>query len=233
MNKSAVRHSPSPLNTASAAPVTRVASFAELKQLARTLRQQKEAVEQIKKEMQAKRAKQDAERNLFQRAIGTITPLAKNDRLTFTSQQALPIPKQLHLDEARVLQESISDDFDVSSLLETDEALSYRQPGISRDVVGKLRNGHWSIQANLDLHGLRVDEAREALGAFIRTCRSQGIRCVRIIHGKGHGSPGKTPVLKSRVHRWLVQKSEIIAFVQAKASEGGAGAIVALLDRSG
>jgi DNA-nicking Smr family endonuclease len=52
---------------------------------------------------------------------------------------------------------------------------------------------------------------------------------VRVVHGKGLGSPGKTPVLKSKVQRWLVQKNEVLAFVQAKGSEGGAGALVVLL----
>ena len=56
-----------------------------------------------------------------------------------------------------------------------------------------------------------------------------GIRCVRVVHGKGLGSPGKTPVLKGRVLRWLVQKKEVLAFVQARPAEGGAGALVVLL----
>ena len=86
-----------------------------------------------------------------------------------------------------------------------------------------------SIQRQLDLHGLRVDEAREALGQFIRHAHKTGLRCVRVVHGKGLGSPGKSPVLKSRVQRWLVQKNEVLAFVQARPMDGGAGALVVLL----
>ncbi|RZJ50981.1 MAG: DNA mismatch repair protein MutS, partial [Acidovorax sp.] len=56
-----------------------------------------------------------------------------------------------------------------------------------------------------------------------------GLRCLRVVHGKGLGSPGKSPVLKSRVQRWLVQKSEVLAFVQARPIDGGAGALVVLL----
>ncbi|MEG0413512.1 MAG: Smr/MutS family protein, partial [Comamonas sp.] len=81
----------------------------------------------------------------------------------------------------------------------------------------------------LDLHGLRSDEAREALGQFIRLAHRTGMRCVRVVHGKGLGSPGKTPVLKAKVQRWLVQKKEVLAFVQARPAEGGAGALVVLL----
>ena len=93
----------------------------------------------------------------------------------------------------------------------------------------KLREGHWSIQRQLDLHGLRTDEAREQLAAFVRSAHQHGIRCVRIVHGKGLGSPGKTPVLKKKVFAWLVQKTEILAFVQARPADGGAGALVVLL----
>jgi DNA-nicking Smr family endonuclease len=128
-----------------------------------------------------------------------------------------------------VLREAISDEFDASTLLEVDEAMSYRRQGIGLDVARKLRRGHWSIQGEIDLHGLRSDDAREALGAFLREALRQGWRCVRVVHGKGLGSPGRTPVLKGKVHGWLVQKSEVLAFVQARADEGGAGAVVVLL----
>ena len=111
--------------------------------------------------------------------------------------------------------------------------MSFRRPGIGTDVTRKLRTGHWSIQRELDLHGLRRDDAREVLGAFIRDAHKQGIRCVRVVHGKGLGSPGKVPVLKGKVHSWLIQKDEVLAFVQARADEGGAGALVALLKPQG
>jgi DNA-nicking Smr family endonuclease len=107
--------------------------------------------------------------------------------------------------------------------------LSFRRPGVGTDVTQKLRRGKWSIQRQIDLHGLRTDEAREALAAFIREAHRQGIRCVRVVHGKGLGSPGKAPVLKDKVHRWLVQKAEVVAFVQAQPMQGGAGAVVVLL----
>ena len=93
----------------------------------------------------------------------------------------------------------------------------------------KLRRGVWATQAQLDLHGLRRDEARERLGAFLREAARAGFRCVRVIHGKGNGSPGREPVLKAKVKSWLVQKEEVIAFVQARASDGGNGALMVLL----
>jgi DNA-nicking Smr family endonuclease len=139
------------------------------------------------------------------------------------------LPRQRQQDDAAVLLESISDEFDVESLLETDDSLSYRRDGIAPEVVRKLRRGVWSIQAQLDLHGLRREQAREQLGAFVREAVRQGLRCVRVIHGKGNGSPGREPVLKSKVKTWLVQKDEVIAFAQARAADGGHGALLVLL----
>ena len=98
-------------------------------------------------------------------------------------------------------------------------------------MTAKLRKGEWSIQKQIDLHGLRRDDARETLSAFIRDCHKLGLRCVRVVHGKGLGSPGKTPVLKGRVQSWLVQKNEVLAYVQARPMEGGAGALLVLLAR--
>jgi len=131
------------------------------------------------------------------------------------------------------MHEALSDGFDVETLLHTDEHLSFRRPGIGPDVVRRLRLGHWSIQAEIDLHGLRTDEARTQLATFVREAQRRGLRCIRVVHGKGLGSPGKTPVLKGRVHSWLVQKSEVLAFVQARPADGGAGALIVLLRAGG
>ena len=127
------------------------------------------------------------------------------------------------------MREALSDEFDVETLLDTDETLSYKRPGLGPDVVRKLRRGQWQLQGQIDLHGLRREDARQALADFIRHAHKNGWRCVRVIHGKGLGSPGKTPVLKGRVHSWLVQKKEVLAFAQARPADGGAGALVVLL----
>lgn len=185
------------------------------------------AAEKAERERLEKAAQ--AERHLFKRAVGAVKPLAHAPRVSLSGEPAKPLALQQMLDDDNVLRESLSDDFDVSTLLDTDDELSYRRSGIGTDVTQKLRKGHWSLQGQIDLHGLRSDEAREALGQFIRDAHKRGWRCVRVVHGKGLGSPGKTPVLKSKVQRWLVQKNEVLAFVQAKGSEGGAGALVVLL----
>jgi DNA-nicking Smr family endonuclease len=197
------------------------------------IRQQIAERERLAREQAAIRAeaqkRADAEKNLFQRAAGKVQRLQHHGRVHHPPEPVAPIPAQRQLDDQRVLREAISDEFDASTLLEVDEAMSFRRPGVGIDVARKLRRGHWSIQSEIDLHGFRTDDAREALAGFLRDAVRQGLRCVRVVHGKGLGSPGKTPVLKGKVHSWLVQKSEVLAFVQARADEGGAGAVVVLL----
>ncbi|MES2979609.1 MAG: Smr/MutS family protein [Pseudomonadota bacterium] len=184
----------------------------------------------------AKRAaarKLQAEKELFSRTVGPVKPLPRrhhpDQRAALSIAQPAPVPVQQQLDELAVMREAISDEFDVDTLLDTDEALSFRRPGMGPDVVRKLRRGGWSIQGQLDLHGFRREDAREALADFLRDAKTRGWRCVRIVHGKGLGSPGKTPVLKGRVQGWLIQKKEVLAFAQARPAEGGAGALVVLL----
>ncbi|MFN7666282.1 MAG: Smr/MutS family protein, partial [Inhella sp.] len=197
----------------------------------------------LQRELQARRAAEAAavaaererlerlerERQLFARSVGPVTPLPDPGLAPATRQRPTPEPRSLARDEQAVLVEAWSDDFDVDSLLETDSELSFKRPSLPPQVLSKLRRGHWSIQAELDLHGLRSDEARQALAEFLHACERHGKRCVRVIHGKGHGSPGKEGVLRVKARRWLVQRDEVLAFVQATPAQGGAGALVVLL----
>ncbi len=211
----------------------KVRSLPELKTLRKALAEQaarlaaeRAAVEAARREAE-ERLHQD--HLLFERTVGAVQRLPHHGRHLARPHPPLPRPQQRELDEQAVMREALSDLFDAETLLHTDEHLSFRRPGVGPEVARKLRQGNWSLQAQIDLHGLRTDEARETLGHFIREAHKRGLRCLRVVHGKGLGSPGKTPVLKSRVHSWLAQKSEVMAFVQARPAEGGAGALVVLL----
>jgi DNA-nicking Smr family endonuclease len=208
-------------------------SLQDLKKVQKEIKAAHERVVAERAEREAAQRRQEAERELFARAVGPVQRLQSVPRVPLTPPAVAPVAHQLHKDEAAVLRDALSDEFDVSTLLDTDEALSFRRPGIGPDVTRKLRKGDWAIQREMDLHGLRSDEARLALAQFIREAHRQGLRCVRVVHGKGLGSPGKTPVLKNKVHSWLVQKNQVLAFVQAKPAEGGAGALVVLLSPAG
>jgi DNA-nicking Smr family endonuclease len=210
-------------------PSLKTRSLQDLGTLKKTLQQN--AQEAAEREAQARVAAQQAERerHLFSHSVGRVQALPQTRRAELSKPAPAPEPRQRALDEKAVLASSLSDGFDVDSLLETDDTLSYRRADIGPDVLSKLRRGGWAIQAELDLHGLRRDEARDQLAAFVRSAAQRGLRCLRVVHGKGNGSPGREPVLKTKVRSWLVQKQEVIAFVQARASEGGNGALIVLL----
>jgi DNA-nicking Smr family endonuclease len=208
-------------------------SLTDLGSLKKALQKAEREAAEEKARLAEEEARARNERELFSRSVGPVQRLAAEPRAAPSKPRPQPVPQQRKLDEAAVLKETISDDFTVDSLLETDETLSYRRDDIGLDVVRKLRRGGWTIQAQIDLHGLRRDEAREQLAAFLREAVARGLRCVRVVHGKGLGSAGREPVLKPRVHSWLVQKKEVIAFVQARAAEGGSGALLVLLRPGG
>ena len=210
-------------------PAAPLKALCELQGLKRSLIKQREEAAALAAQREAERQRHLHEMELFARTVGQVTPLVEALRAELASVKPEPQPRQRQQDERRALQQALSDEFDVDSLLETDEALSFRRLHISQEVVRKLRRGHWTLQAQVDLHGMRRDEAREQLGEFIHQATRSGLRCVRVVHGKGNGSPGREPVLKQRVRRWLVQKQEVLAFTQARASEGGTGALIVLL----
>jgi DNA-nicking Smr family endonuclease len=202
-----------------------IKDLAQLKALQQRLKANAEAASKAERE----RREQEREANLFRHSVGDVTPIKAEPRVPLPTPRPLPIAHQRMADEEAALQESLSDEFSIDTLLDVDETLSFARGGIGPDVMRKLRGGGWVMQDQLDLHGLRTDQAREALGQFIRNAVKRGFRCVRIIHGKGLGSMNKKPVLKSKVRNWLVQKDEVIAFVQARAADGGSGALVVLL----
>ena len=211
----------------------KVGSLADLKQIKKEIEAQARLAAQRQAEAAAQARRAQSDKEMFTRAVGAVQPMTPNATVQLKQKPPAPVAMQHHRDEQAVLQEAISDEFDVSTLLDIDEHLSFRRPGIGPDVTRKLRRGDWKIQREIDLHGLRTDDARNALAQFIRKAHREGLRCVRVVHGKGHGSPGKTPVLKNRVHSWLVQKKEVLAFVQARPADGGAGALVLLLVQAG
>ena len=211
----------------------KINSLQDLKQVQKKLAQAHQKAQAEEAARIAAARQREAEANLFARAVGVVQRMPLNEQAPIQSPAPAPVAVQRQKDEEAVLRDALSDGFDVSTLLDTDDALSFRRPGIGIGVTQELRKGGWSIQREIDLHGLRSDEARVALAEFIRIAHKQGLRCLRVVHGKGLGSPGKTSVLKPEVHSWLIQKNQVMAFVQAKATEGGAGALVVLLKPGG
>ena len=169
------------------------------------------------------------EKALFRAAVADATPLRQQKTLPPTPAPP-PVPRQRELDEEQVLEDMLSDALDPADL-ETGEELLYSRSGLQHSVLRKLRRGHYTVGGELDLHGMRVAEARQALSAFLQRALAEDTRVVRIIHGKGNGSLNKQPVLKGKVNHWLRQRIEVLAFCSARPVDGGTGAVYVLLRR--
>ena len=163
----------------------------------------------------------------FPDAVGRVRPL-KQDRIAPPRKKRKPVPEQTLRDQREVIASLLSDDYEPADV-ETGEELLYSRPGLQHSVMRKLRRGQYAIEAQLDLHGNTVPEARERVSTFLRDMQAQGKRCVRIIHGKGKSSEGKLPVLKGKVNAWLQQWDQVLAFCSARPNDGGTGAIYVLL----
>lgn len=166
---------------------------------------------------------------LFRELIADVTPLPQPGKAEIARPRPRPIPAQRLLDDQAALRDSLSDHMPWDEGGETGEELAFQRNGISPQTLRRLRRGHWVIQDELDLHGLTTAEARPLVVEFLNHCMRNGLRCVRIIHGKGLRSKNREPVLKQKVANWLMQRDEILAFCQARRTEGGSGAVVVLL----
>lgn len=167
------------------------------------------------------------DRILFRQAVELVKPL-NCDRIEPIQAHPTPIPRFTKADEQQTLADAISDYFEPAEL-DTGEELYYRREGIQQAVLRKLRRGQFQVGAVLDLHGMTVATAKQALVAFLYSARRNHLSCVRIIHGKGNGSRHRGPVLKQKINYWLRQRDEILAFCSARPVDGGAGAVYVLL----
>lgn len=169
----------------------------------------------------------DDDAALFRNAVRDVAPLAPTDKVIFNPRHPTPIPLQIQPDDPAAPNDGLSDH--ISLQIEPGDEWAFLRPGVSRQTLRRLRRGYWKIQAQLDLHGFTRDEARLALVAFIDSSGQRGMRCVRVIHGKGHSSRNQEPVLKTRIGSWLSQRDDVLAFCQAAPADGGSGAVLVLL----
>jgi len=165
----------------------------------------------------------------FRKAVAGVRPLKTARRATHAKPPAPPVPVQSLQDERAALIESIARAVTPEEALETGEELVYLRDGLSRLVLRRLRRGHWVVQAEIDLHGMNRHEAAAGVAEFLNRAAQRGQRCVRIVHGKGHGSKNREPVLKAKLRNWLMPRDEVLAFCQAPDHEGGSGALLVLL----
>ena len=166
---------------------------------------------------------------LFRASVSDVMPLPGPGRVRHELPPPQPVPAQRLRDDRQTLKESLSHQHPWDAGAESGEELCYLRHGVGTQVLRKLRRGHWVIQDELDLHGLTVEDAHALLVVFLNQCGRRGLRCVRVIHGKGLRSKNREPVLKRKVAGWLMQREEILAYCQARQADGGSGAVVVLL----
>ncbi|ACV35591.1 Smr/MutS family protein [Accumulibacter sp.] len=165
----------------------------------------------------------------FRAAVAGATPLRRANRVSFEGPKPSPQPRQRQLDEAAVIAELLHAPLAIDDWLDLGGADSFLRSGLPRALLRDLRRGRWSIQDHVDLHGMNRHQAHAEVTQFLADTRSAGKRCVRIVHGRGHGSPGRESVLRQLVKAWLARCQDVLAFCHAPPSDGGDGALWVLL----
>jgi len=167
------------------------------------------------------------------RAFADVSRLPPSNKATGVRPRPSPVPRQRIADERDALEmskygaEPTPQTWDIGQELEGEQTFLRR--GLGTDVLTGLRRGRWVVQGEIDLHGMTAVESHDALADFLVEARARGLRCVRVIHGKGLTSPNKEPVLKGRVRRWLAHWDDVLAYCEAPRHAGGGGAVVVLL----
>lgn len=173
----------------------------------------------------------DEEKELFRQAMRDAKPLQVESRAAPLRRRPKPGARFSRADEARALEESLKANLEDMEAANGD-ALRFSRPHVGRRTMRKLARGNFSVQAEIDLHGMTLAEARPRLEEFIAECARSGKRCVRVVHGKGRGSGQRGPVLKPSVNRWLRRWDSVLAFVSTRQVDGGTGALYVLLRES-
>ena len=169
----------------------------------------------------------DEERQLFREAMREVQPVV-TDRRAPEGPRPAPRPRQREADEAEARAALASGALDDPEA-DVAEEIFHARSGVQRRVLRRLRRGQYSMQAELDLHGMTRAQAGQALRDFLAECRYLGISGVRIIHGKGRRSANEGPILKPAVAAWLRRREDVLAFCSARPVDGGGGALYVLL----
>ncbi|MES9958075.1 MAG: Smr/MutS family protein [Sedimenticola sp.] len=164
--------------------------------------------------------------DLFLKEMGEAMPIDHDKAAPFKKKhRPFPLPPN-----PAVTGDEVEEGF-ADLAIETGDELEFMRPGVQHRLYQDLRRGYLEPDDTLDLHGLRVVEARHELAGFLAHAQRHGMRVVRIIHGKGFGSEGQQPILKQKVNQWLRQRDEVLAFCSAPRFDGGTGAAYVLLSR--
>jgi len=176
----------------------------------------------------AKKTLSEEDSALFRQSIGKVRAVKKEILLLKADKKPPPFPKSQTIERENPLQTRIMP----VEVLAQEDKLSFIAPGLQKNVLHKLRKGYFGVDAEIDLHGLTSQEAKQQLINFIFQGVENGCRCVHIIHGKGYRSPDHHPILKNDINVWLRQHKDVLAFCSAAPKDGGTGAVFVLLKLS-
>ena len=172
------------------------------------------------------------EEDLFRAEVADVAPLRGKARASLEKPRPRPVPFKRIEDDLAIPGELLADTSGWDLDIETGDLITFLRPGLPSDILRKLKRGQWVVQASMDLHGATTAMARAELAQFLAHARHNGIRCVRIIHGKGTRSPNNIALLRNKVRLSLSQREEVLAFCDAPPADGGSGAVIVLLRAS-
>ena len=170
----------------------------------------------------------DDDVELFRRAMSDAKPLQSDERVARPEKKPQPKARFAKADDKKALAESMQADIDAMERA-NGQGMRFHRQHVGRRTMRKLARGRYAVQAEIDLHGMTVAEAKPRLADFIDHCAKQGLPCVRVVPGKGLGSGQRGPVLKNSVNAWLRKWDTVLAFVSARQVDGGTGALYVLL----
>lgn len=177
---------------------------------------------------------QDDDFSLFKSEMRGVKPL-KYDR----ADTGKPKPDRARLATLRqaatqrvetIKVDGLSDQFVID--VGAEDELYWAREGLQEGQMRKLKQGQVGFEGSLDLHGMKVEQARDTLWEFIAEAVRREIRCVRVTHGKAARLDGKRPLIKSHVNTWLRQHPQVLGFASCLPRHGGTGALYVLLRRT-
>ena len=170
----------------------------------------------------------DDDAELFRQMMGDVTPLPEDNRIEPRAKMRAVRVR----DSDNTSSISRQNGFIQSEYVQPvtpEEALFFAHPGLQEKIRRRLRHGRISFEARLDLHGKTIPQAAQELDDFLQHAQVDGLRCVLVIHGRGHRSEDNQPVLKAQVNHWLREHPAVLAFASTQPQHGGVGALYVLL----
>ena len=167
--------------------------------------------------------------DLFRQEVGDVEHIRQDKIIPVTTASGVTTPRNVTIRDSDI---NLADIYAHHEEVGSEEALRFRRSGIQERQLSKLGNGKIKIDAELDLHGMIIPIAHQALVDFINDCLSYNIRGARVIHGKGWSSKHHKPVLKTKLNHWLRDMDDVLAFCSARTEDGGTGALYLLLRKN-